>query len=33
MVPESVVVECLMHAQSLQALTLNWLKNNKQELL
>jgi hypothetical protein len=33
MVPESAVVECLMHAQSLQALALNWLKNNKQELL
>jgi hypothetical protein len=33
MVPESAVVECLTHAQSLQSLTLNWLKNNRQELL
>jgi hypothetical protein len=33
LIPESAVAECLSQAQSLHALTLNWLKANKCELL
>ncbi len=32
-IPDSAVVDCLTHAQSLHALTLDWLKSNKCELL
>ena len=33
LIPESAVAECLSQAQSLHALTLNWLEANKGELL
>jgi len=32
-IPDSAVIDCLTHAQSLYALTLDWLQNNKRELL
>jgi hypothetical protein len=32
-IPDSAVIDCLTHAQSLYALTLDWLENNKRELL
>ena len=32
-IPDSAVFDCLTHAQSLYALTLDWLENNKRELL
>jgi hypothetical protein len=32
-IPDSAVTDCLTHAQSLYALTLDWLENNKRELL
>jgi len=32
-IPESAVVDCLAQAQSLHALTLEWLKKNKRGLL
>ena len=32
-IPDSAVMDCLAHAQSLYALTLDWLENNKRELL
>jgi len=32
-IPDSAVIDCLTHAQSLYALTLDWLQNNKHELL
>jgi hypothetical protein len=32
-IPDSAVMDCLAHAQSLYALTLDWLESNKRELL
>jgi hypothetical protein len=32
-IPDSAVTDCLTHAQSLYALTLDWLENNNRELL
>jgi hypothetical protein len=32
-IPDSAVMDCLAHAQSLYALTLDWLENNQRELL
>jgi hypothetical protein len=32
-IPDSAFMDCLTHAQSLYALTLDWLENNKRELL